>query len=284
MYDFEYRIPDEIESLKFLIKEARKKLGRKKPGALSTKTVNGHVYYYESKMRNGKIRQRYLGTEDDDRLGEFIALKVLETRLRILKDDLAVLQEMKKRYRDYSSDTIISNLGDKYSTAFWGQAELEELEELQGRPAWEVSKNYHEAYEESESREFERDVITCDGKRVRSKGECIIYDILRMFHIDFIYEPDLVFYDEDYNPFPIHPDFYIECKDGSHIIIEHLGLLDKKDYAGIQEHKLRMYHINGYDLGHNFILTSDNSSFGLDSSFITDLIRHVILPRAKVTE
>ena len=92
---------------------------------------------------------------------------------------------------------------------------------------------------------------------------------------------NVYFYDENYNDFEINPDFYIECKDGSHIIIEHLGKLGDKEYADTQEHKLRTYHLNGYDLGHNLIFTSGNSSFGLDSSFISDIIYQVILPRAK---
>ena len=280
MYDIQERIEKEIEDLKFLIKGTKRQLRRKDPGALAVKTCNGAKYYYESKMKNGKLRQDYLGTADDERVGEFIIRKVMKLRLKILKDNLKVLEKTREQIRDYTTESILALLGDEYKMAFWGIDELRELYQLNDRLPWKVQSEYPEPPDDKD-KVFDRDVITCDGKRVRSLGECIIYDILKAAHIRFQYEPTLYFYDENYNDFEINPDFYIECKDGSHIIIEHLGKLGDKEYADTQEHKLRTYHLNGYDLGHNLIFTSGNSSFGLDSSFISDIIYQVILPRAK---
>lgn len=279
MYDLTARIEKEIEDLKFMIKESQKIVRRRKPGTLLVKTINGTKYYYESKKRGKKFRQYYLGTADDERVGEFIILKVIEARLDILAENVDILEKTKKVLCDYSTDVVLAGLGKKYRTAFWGTDELNELKNMEGRIPWE-NRDFSNAIDDIK-KVFDREVITCDGRRVRSKSECIIYDILKAAHIEFQYEPTLLFYDEDYNEFEMHPDFYIECKDGSHIIIEHLGMLDNKGYADTQEHKLRTYHINGYDLGHNLVLTSDNSTFGLDSSFISDIINHVILPRAK---
>lgn len=175
MYEMYVRLPQEIDDMKFLVREVQKKLGKRRLGTLSVKKINGHLYYYETKRSRGRIRQRYLGTESDERLGEFIILKVLEERLRILKDDLVILQDVKRHFRDYSSEAVIRDFCKKHRIDFWSPAEIGELDSLQGRPAWEVSTDYHESSEESKNKTFTRDVITCDGRRVRSKGECIIY-------------------------------------------------------------------------------------------------------------
>ncbi len=283
MYDLKARVEKEIEDLKYMIRESRKVLRQKKPGSLAVKTVKGTAYYYESKTRDRTVRQKYLGTADDERVGAFIILKVMEAKQKVMIGDLRILEGIKNDLGDYSTDVILAKLGEKYRTAFWGVDELRELKRSAGRLPWEVKNEYQETAE-NEGKVFDRDVITCDGNRVRSKSECIIYDILKASHIRFQYEPALYFHDEDYNEFAIHPDFYIDCKDGSNIIIEHLGMLNDQGYADTQEHKLRMYHINGYDLGHNLILTSDNNTFGVDSSFISDMIAHVVLPRAKTAE
>ena len=278
-------ITEEIENMRFYFKETQKKLGRRKPGTLAVKIVKGNKYYYESKMKNGKVRQRYLGTVSDDRVGEFIMYKVFEVRLEILRVDIESLKKVMKFLHDYSSDVILQRLGRKYQTAFWGGREVDEFEAHGALEVQSAQENeYYELETGFEKYDMERDVITCDGKRVRSMGECVIYDILTRYHIVFWYERPLTFYDEDGNPFTIHPDFVIECLDGSLIIIEHLGMLDMSDYANQQEHKMRLYHINGYDLGHNLIFTSANSTYGVDSSFINDLIKYVVLPRAKTTD
>ena len=195
-------------------------------------------------------------------------MKVMEAKLPILKNNLKVLQQAKKLLNSYSTDSIIRSLGKQYVFGFWGASAIDELDRLNGKGSWEKTE-YDQNISESTGNYFERDVITCDGMRVRSKGECIIYDLLKSMNIRFEYERTLYLYNEFGDIIEVHPDFYIECEDGGHIIIEHLGMLGDTKYANTQESKLRMYHLNGYDLGHNLILTSDNSSFGLDSYFIS---------------
>lgn len=275
-------VDETIDEMKELLKISKKTLGRGHVGALVVREIKGNTYYYETWRSKGKIRQRYLGTISDERVGEFIIRKIIQKRIEVLQHDIQCLAKQKVDLWDYSSESILKLLGEKYQNAFWNAENLDELADTEMRqPYADNSRELSPEYDHS-SRPFPRMIITCDGHRVRSKGECIIYDLLVMAHVKFEYEPTLYLYNEDYNLVEVHPDFYIECKDGSHIIIEHLGLLNDSGYAGNQEWKLRMYHRNNYDLGHNLIMTSDNEESGIDSGFIADLIKGVIVKRAKL--
>ena len=284
MYSFNELVSKEIEEMKELLKISRRTLGKGHVGSLVVRQINGSTYYYESWRAGGKTRQRYLGTAGDERVGQFIIRKVIQKRIELLNKDIKTTFRVKADFSEYSSEAILKLLGKKYEIAFWNASALEELDEVSGESSHSGNtEEQHVEYDHS-ARPFLRTIITCDGHRVRSKGECIIYDLLVMAHVVFEYEPTIYLYDENFNLIEIHPDFYIECKDGTHIIIEHLGLLNDSEYADSQEWKLRMYHRNGYDLGHNLIMTSDNEKSGIDSGFIADLINGVILKRARTTE
>ena len=284
MYNFIELLTHEIEDIKALYEITKSQLGRSRIGCLSAREHNGNTYYYEVWKDKGKVKQKYLGTEDDERVGTLVLKKVFQKRLLSLKHDLALLIDLKEQFMEYATDAILRALGSVYDIVLWNATSLKELEAFHN--ARQITGNHTNTCPSCEhsTKPFQRKIITCDGHLVRSKAECIIYDLLVAFHIKFEYEPRLFLYDENYNLIEINPDFYIECKDGSHIIIEHLGLLSDPDYAEIQVRKLRMYHLNGYDLGHNLIFTSDNEESGIDSEFIRDLIEHVVLKRAVITD
>ena len=68
------------------------------------------------------------------------------------------------------------------------------------------------------------------------------------------------------------PDFQIKCPDGSYILIEHAGMLNKYQYALDLAGKLQTYGLNGYILGYTLFVTSDTVDGGIDSHEIERLI------------
>ncbi len=121
------------------------------------------------------------------------------------------------------------------------------------------------------------------GDLVRSKSEVIIANELLAQGIDrYEYEAPLVLQNGETR----YPDFTIMDDDtGARYYWEHLGLLHNLDYAKRWEQKLAWYR-NANILPHDegggdtgtLIVTQDESSGGIDSKVIAELIEEVLAP------
>jgi hypothetical protein len=140
----------------------------------------------------------------------------------------------------------------------------ERLEELK---AWAA-----ENYEQNTHKYSEAVFYACDGTRVRSKGEVIIYNLLYAIGIPFRYDALIYVTDDWGRRIKISPDFLIQCYDGTFIIIEHLGGLKSPDYCSSFATKCRQYLNEGYVLGENLFLTSDDKSGGIDAEAVAAII------------
>ncbi len=115
---------------------------------------------------------------------------------------------------------------------------------------------------------------TICGILVRSKSEVIIANALWHYGIPFHYEEKFHTFDGDY----FFPDFTIHLPDGSIIIWEHLGLLNKMQYCEKTAKKLYYLQLSHYTIGKNLILTQDNWQGSCDSENIYHIIETYILP------
>ena len=77
------------------------------------------------------------------------------------------------------------------------------------------------------------------------------------------------------------PDFVILCNDGSLIIIEHLGKLGDDDYLANALRRIHLYMKNGYKLNETLFLTADSINGKINAEAVDELIRKMILPKAK---
>ena len=73
----------------------------------------------------------------------------------------------------------------------------------------------------------------------------------------------------------MYPDFQILCYDGTLIIIEHLGMLLKNNYAMKNLIKIQDYIRSGFIIGKDLILTSENANGGTDSEMLTEIAEWV---------
>lgn len=107
-------------------------------------------------------------------------------------------------------------------------------------------------YERNPSYPKELKFLTTNGVLMRTKSELMIANRLEYFFIPYLPEMPLWFL---YNQYPIYPDFTILKDDGSIIIWEHMGLMDKETYFIKNCKRIMEYRQNGYCLHTNLIIT-----------------------------
>ena len=71
------------------------------------------------------------------------------------------------------------------------------------------------------------------------------------------------------------PDFQFKCKDGSYIILEHLGNLGDDKYAHDNMMKIQKYLDCGFVIGVNLFFTSDNAEGHTDETAIIDTLETI---------
>lgn len=95
---------------------------------------------------------------------------------------------------------------------------------------------------------------TIRGELVRSKSELVICNYLSSIGLPYVYERELRgTVDKD----KLRPDFSFVDDAGDVILWEHLGMMDRPDYAAGWDWKRAWYARNGYELGKNLFTTSE---------------------------
>ena len=117
--------------------------------------------------------------------------------------------------------------------------------------------------------------FAADGTRTRSKGETIFYNTFLDMGVLFRFDCVLVYVDQDGVEHLLYPDFLIKCFDGHLIAIEHLGWYGGLNY-GIKFGKKFYYYLQqGFILGKNYFVTSDEKHGGTDSQAIQEIAQLV---------
>lgn len=89
-----------------------------------------------------------------------------------------------------------------------------------------------------------------DGTKVRSKSERIIADMLSRHRILYRYEAGI-----EVDGTVYYPDFTILRRDGTQVLLEHFGLMEKQEYSYKTYLKLEQYRKLGYKQHSNLICT-----------------------------
>ena len=95
---------------------------------------------------------------------------------------------------------------------------------------------------------------TSRGELVRSKSELAIANYLYQIKLDYQYEREL---QGTVDPDRLRPDFSFIDDAGDVIIWEHLGMLDRPEYAQGWDWKRAWYARNGFELNRNLFATSE---------------------------
>lgn len=95
---------------------------------------------------------------------------------------------------------------------------------------------------------------TTRGELVRSKSELAIANYLHSIGLPYIYERELP---GTVDPDKLRPDFSFIDDAGDVILWEHLGMLDRTDYAAGWDWKRAWYERNGFELNQNLFTTDE---------------------------
>lgn len=117
------------------------------------------------------------------------------------------------------------------------------------------------------------------GKFVRSKAEYIIFTELRKREAKFEYERPCDLELKDGRKIPFKPDFTIWTKDGREYYLEHLGMLDRKDYADCWRSRRKCYERTGLA---DMLITTDDRN-GIDAENIGRILNDLESGRLEAT-
>ena len=234
-------------------------------GNLYLKKKGGNLYAYERWQKKGKpSRKVYLGCIESDEVQKLFADKFTAKRLPRLQHDQALLEKLERQYQEYDFDSIVADMPRAYRMAAKNSSFDQRYEEIR---EWAEGPYLRNTYPFPEA-----EIYAKDGTRLRSKGECIWYNLLLERGILFRYDCAVTFTDQQGKQKTFYPDFLIQCFDGSFILIEHLGSMDDLSYAMDFGEKSYWYFRKGFILGKNYFVTSDDLKHGTDSQMIA---RHV---------
>ena len=236
-------------------------------GVLILQPNGRHLYAYERVKVNNKPKKNYLGTLDSPPVREIFSVRLNSDRLKRLKKNRRLLQKLAQEYQDDSFEELVSDMPRAYQKVARANCFDQRYEELR---AW-ANANYPK-----NTYPFPRaEIYAKDGTRLRSKGECIWYNLLQERGILFRNDCKMVFRDDKGNEKILYPDFLIQCYDGTFIIIEHLGKLGNLGYAIDFGEHCHWYLLGGFIFGKNLFVTSDDKYYGTDSQMIEKMVDQI---------
>ena len=232
-------------------------------GVLTLDKRGNSTYCYEKTNQEKK----YLGKSDSEAVRSFVMNQFLLEKQRRLLLDQGLLTDLEQAYMDYSYGAVMTGLPASYGTILKEDFNNKRYEELKQWAGADFVKN--------EAPFPDAEIYLKDGRRVRSKGECLHGNILLDLGVPFRYDSVITITDEYGSKKRVSPDFLIQCFSRRLIIIEHLGRLFDKRYGLDFGEKCYWYLQAGFILGRNFFVTSDDISGGTDSRAIWEVAKTV---------
>ena len=117
------------------------------------------------------------------------------------------------------------------------------------------------------------DYETNKGEHVRSKSEYMIANMLFKNAIPYIYEKPLRLSDGK----TVYPDFTIlDVRNRRELILEHLGMMDDKEYLDKNLKKLKEYSFSGYHVGDRLLITMESRAQPLNIKAVEMMVLHAL--------
>jgi len=263
MNEFREAIKREQSRIEKLIALTDHVVRLEKRGALIADRRSSGIYCYERKGRSKK----YLGKSDSDAARACAEYHFLTEKSNRLKRDRRLLEKLSQDYAEYNHEAVIAALPNAYRTVLCEDFNNERYEELK---QWA-----NEEYLKNDAPFPHSEIYLKDGRRVRSKGECLHGNILIDMGIPFRYDSIITVTDQNGHSRRLSPDFLIQCFDGSLVILEHLARLFDKRYALDFGEKSYWYLQAGFILGRNCFVTSDDLYGGTDSQAVWETAKAI---------
>ncbi|MBQ9708548.1 MAG: hypothetical protein IJV66_05130 [Firmicutes bacterium] len=237
-------------------------------GSLYIQRQGERTYVYERwQKKGGHGRKKYLGSIDSDSVRELFSLRFNEEKMIRLRENQKLMDQIQQQYLYYDFESILADMPKAYRIAGKSlciDSRYEEIRKWAQAPYTKNSFPFPAA-----------EIYAKDGTRLRSKGECIWYNLLQERGILFRTDCEVNFVDQNGNQKTLYPDFLIKCLDGTLIIVEHLGRMGDMSYAMGFGERSYWYFQKGFILGKNYFVSSDDMNYGTDSQMIFQLIDRI---------
>lgn len=237
-------------------------------GSLALQKKGQRVYAYERWQKKGcSARRKYLGKLDSTAVRELFSIRFKAQRLARLEHNQKLLLKLAQQYQPYDFNSVVDDMPLAYQAAAKANCFDQRYEELRAWAEADYPKNTYPF--------FESENYAADGTRLRSKGECLLYNLLQGRGILFRNDCELEIVDKNGRKKKLCPDFLIQCFDGTLIIIEHLGKMGEYGYSMDFGERCYWYFQEGFVLGKNFFVTSDDPYHGTDSHMIARIVDRI---------
>ena len=240
---------------------------------LTSRSGNGssNPYYYEESYNKGKAELIPIGRADSDDVIKRKRRRYLKELLKVLKADLAAIEQFLDHFSDYSPEAIQKQLPKVYRDEEHLYSGTEPVPDpaaayrhlpesiYRDRRFKELLKWAAEDYPKNPYPLPDKPNISRDGTPFRSKGECMWYDNILFEGLPVSTDPELELPGKSGQWHKLYPDFLFKCFDQSILAVEHFGKWDDERYAERNKRKIQEYLDCGFVLGDNLIVTSDNA-------------------------
>lgn len=238
---------------------------------LETGISRGHIYYYERK--EGK--RKYLGNRENERVQDIQELYLCKNMIQLTKENIRELEDFLNLFHWITPEVLKNRLPRCYIPADLERNFLDASFSNKWVCAMQKIKDaYPVEYPEHLS------VTTCDGTKVRSRAEAMLYDMFVAMGFKVLYE------------FPVwidgklfHPDFTL-LHPYTHKVYfwEHLGMWYREDASSNYRrgflHKAEQYEKIGFYLGNNLLTSYEYKDGGINMNWFQAICQS-ILSRAK---
>lgn len=231
-----------------LLADYEKRLNSLPEGSLYIKQNKKSVTYYQVThgTSNGKRTTKQTKISGNNKLIRELAEKrTIRKALSIYRSNIHVLKHALKKYKPADTSLSVS------------------LPEHTPQAQYNNDPRYHKH-------------STVCGIMVRSKSEALLVNALWHYNIPFFYEERFPW--NDSRGKPIYSDITIPLPQGELMIWEHFGMLDSESYCEDNMYRLNCYHMHGYSIGKNLIITSDDVNGNCQSDIFYHIIETYILP------
>lgn len=248
-------------------------------GSLLAQRCYGKDQFLHSFTENGKRIRRGI-TKDQGMLRALAKKEFARRSLEIIEHNLETINEAAKELIPFDPDAILDSMRAAYTKLpedyFFDRDELVITHHLDDEVAARIRR--HEdwgrlPYKQTDYYAEYRRTRTSRGLYVRSKSEALIAESLYRYGIAFHYDEEMHFGD-----LVAAPDFTFEDADEHLFFWEHMGMMDKEDYATRNFRKLANYRANGILPGGRLLLSFDGDGT-INMGTVNAIIENEVIPR-----
>ena len=265
MVTIEMQLKKELNQLKKILEEAKKRIKNAPEGNLRISKKKNTVEFYYKNGNENNGRQRYM-RKKEEKLIKGLAQRDYDTSIiKNTEERIKAIETFLEKYQRTSLKEVYQKT-NQYRRELIDPFVVSDDEYIR---RWKSVEYKGKGFLEDAV-----EIITENGERVRSKSEKIIADKLYALGVPYRYEYPLVL---DGN-MKIYPDFTIlKMPEREEVYLEHFGLMDDEGYVEKVMWKLNTYERNGIYLGVNLFITYETGRNPLNTKMLDRIIKSLFV-------